>query len=162
MSAPLSNLQKSRLAQLAARAFRRQCAIARGRGEEPDSSWRAHDVWRHQQVAAACGKMGLRCCGQDDFNLVEAHFLHLLGEDGRALQSLVAHQAQPRSTAEAVLWRELQKAGDVGITRDYLAAICKRQFGCSLLDASERQLWNLVYTVRNRASARRKKRQPTP
>lgn len=158
MSAPFSKLQKRLLSQLAARAFRRECALARGRGEDPDASWRAHETWRHQQVAAACGKLGLRCCSQDDYKLVEAHFLHLLGEDGRAMAALVRHQAQPRSTAEAVLWRELQQAADVGITREYVAAICRRQFGCSLLDASENHLWHLVYTVRNRAAEKRRKR----
>jgi hypothetical protein len=162
MSAPLRKLQKRILSQLARRAFNLVSARARGRGEAPDTSAAAMDAWRHNEVAAACGKFGLRCCGQDDYRLVQAHFHHLLGEDGRALNDHVEHLSNGRRQAEAVLWREIQRAASLGITREYVASICSRQNRCSILDASEKQLWHLVFTVRTRAAARRRQIRQEP
>jgi hypothetical protein len=157
MSARLSKKQKAYLSQLARRAFNLACDRARERGEEPDSSCRAADDWRRRQTAVACRKFGLRCCSQDDYRLVEARFLHIIGEDGLALNSLLVQQAEPRSTAEAHLYFELEKARDVGITREYLGTICRSQFKCSLLEASENMFLCLLYTLRNRVAARRRK-----
>jgi len=149
MSSPLTNFQKQHLARLAGRAYNLQAAIARGAGKvfEPDA-----ERWRHDQVAAACGKLGLRCCSQLDYKRVEAHFLELLGEHGRAFQAQVQAETEPRRQAEAVLVRECERAG---LPLQYAEKICQRQFRCSLFDAGEKQIWSLVYTVRNRARKKR-------
>lgn len=142
MSAPLSHNQKRYLSQLARRAYQ---AAEREVGTEAE--------FRQAEVARACGKRGLRCCSQDDYKRVEAHFFWLLGEDVKALNAHLRAETEPVRQAEAVLKRECARFGfDLG----YPAAICQRQFHVPLSEATDRQLWNLVYTVRNRGNARRK------
>jgi hypothetical protein len=150
----LTKFQKSTLARLATRAFRFECAKARGRNEEVNSSSAAAAQFRHDQVAQACGKLGLTCCSQYDYKSVEAHFLNILGQTGAAFNCHMAAQSEPRRQAEAVLVRELAR---FNINISYAASICRNQFKCSLDDASEKQIWCLVYTVRNRGNARRQK-----
>lgn len=150
MPAPLTNLQKRKLACLCRRAFAAESAKARARGVEWDQS---EDQFRHAQVARATGKLGLRCCTQLDYKAVEAVFLDLLGESDRAFESAVQAQTEPRRQAEAVLWRNLQH---YGLRPEYAEAICRRQFKCGVLEASTGQLWKLIYTVRNRGGARRR------
>ena len=91
MSAPLTHDQKRYLSQLASRAYKRQTAIARGRGEslaggkyDGLAQTAAEQQYRHDQVALATGKLGLRCCSQDDYKEVEGHFLDLLGNHAAA------------------------------------------------------------------------------
>ncbi len=156
MSAALTNRQKVHLARLAWRAQNRVEALARGRGEEVAEV--GAEEWRHAEVVKACGKKGLRCCGQGDYKAVEAHFLELLGEHGAAFAAEVRAATEDRRQAEAVLVRECAKAG---VKLAYAEAICQRQFRLGLYDASERQIWCLVYTVRNRAAARRRTTEDT-
>jgi hypothetical protein len=150
MSAPLSNLQKRHLSQMARRALNRAAALARGRGETFAVD---EQTYRREEVIRACGKHGLRCCSQDDYKTIEAHFLDLLGDHGQAFNAQVQAATEKRRQAEAVLVRELAKAG---LHISYANAICQRQFRCTIFDATERQLWNLVYTIRNRAAAKRR------
>lgn len=147
MSAPLSNRQKRDLSKLASRLFALEAARARGRGETPATSKAAGDAFRRDQVAAACGKLGLRCCSQDDYKLVEAHFLNLLGESGQAMNALVKHQTNPRRVAE---YKLVQACEQAGLNLAYAAKICWHQFKCSLEDANEKQIWCLIFTMKNR------------
>lgn len=142
MAAPLSHKQKSYLSQLARRAW-----------ETAEREVGAPEDFRHTEVARACGKAGLRCCSQDDYKHVEAHLLDLCGEPAKAFNAHVAATTQPVRQAEAVLARACREAG---VELGYAAAICQRQFRCPLAEASERQLWNLVFTVRNRGHARKR------
>lgn len=152
---PLSHNQKRYLSQLSNRAFDRAAADADGQSFYDDfPSTRAREQFRHDEVAKACGKIGLRCCSQQDYKRVEAHFLNLLGEPGRAFNAHVRAETEAVRQAEAVLRRECQR---FGFDLSYPAAICARQFRVTLADASEKQLWNLVYTVRNRGNARQRK-----
>lgn len=112
------------------------------------------DEWRHSEVTKACGKNGLRCCDQDDYAGLKAHFLDAAGASGAAFNWHVRAQSQGDRVAMAVLRRE---CGAAGVKVAYAAAICLRQFRCTLEDASEKQIWSLVYTVRNRAAAKRRK-----
>lgn len=141
MSAPLSHTQKRYLSQLARRAWQ---SAERETGDA--------DSFRHAEVIRACGKHGLRCCSQDDYKRVEAHFLWLLGEDVKAFHANLRAETEPVRTARAVLERE---CGRFGFQLSYPAAICRQQFHVELNSASEKQLWNLVYTIRNRGAARR-------
>lgn len=171
----LTNDQKRILSQLSDRAFRFLGAKARGRGEQwppPDLSpsplegERAGERcpseseilrrFRHAEVAKATGKLGLRCCSQDDYGNVKAHFLNLLNEPGKAFTAHVAGANNDDRIAEWKLDQEIRAAADVGITRRYAEEICKRQHGCTILEASTKQKWNLMFTIKNRASARRK------
>ena len=158
--APLNHDQKRILSQMSDRAFRFLGAKARGRGEEwPADTTKELAAFRHAEVAKAVNKLGLRCCSQADYGTIKAHFLHLLGEDGRALKAHVHAASQEERQAEVVLWREIMAARDCGITPYYMETICRRQFGCTIVEASPKQKWNLVYTVRNRAAAKRKQAQ---
>lgn len=157
MSAPLSHKQKRYLSQLSDRAFQRAAADAYARHDyfyEGVPTKQAHDDFRHSEVAQACGKAGLRCCSQDDYKLVEAHFLALLGRDVAAFNAGVRAATEPRRQAEAVLVRECER---FGLRLSYAAAICRNVFKCSLEDASPKQLFKVMYTIRNRGNARERK-----
>lgn len=156
MSAPLTKDQKRYLSQLARRALNIVRALARGRGETFDVK---EEDWRHEEVIAACGKHGLRCCSQDDYAAVKAHFLDKLGQHGDAFNAQVRAATEKRRQAEAVLVRECEKAG---FKLAYADAICRTQNKCGLFDATEKQLWHLIYTVRNRAAAKRRQANPQP
>ena len=76
-----------------------------------------------------------------------------IAQEDKAFAAHMAAATEPRREAEAVLHRE---CGHAGLAIAYAAAICRRQFRVELADASPKQLWNLVYTIRNRAAARRR------
>ena len=169
----LSKLQKSILAKLARRAFNRAGALARGSISQPstlnsqptlqsdlerlaaDGSPNAFNEWRHANVAQACGKAGLRCCSQADYNLVKAHFLALLGEEDKALDAGVRAATEKRRTSEALLVKACREAG---VHLAYADAISQSSGEKKPLDeASTSQIWHLIYTVRTRAKAKRDK-----
>ena len=162
MSAPLTKGQKSYLSQLAQRAFLRQCALARGRGEVfADGQYEglavsvAQEKFRHAQVAQASGKLGLRCCSQDDYKLVEGHFLELLGQPGAALKAQVRAATETRRVIEHKI---VQACAEFGFAMSYAHKICTSQnHGQGLDEVGEKQLWNVFYTIRNRGNARKQK-----
>lgn len=151
MSAPLSHKQKRILSQLSDRAFVRNAECRMQNEEMRIAETQARAEFRHTQVALACGKAGLRCCSQDDYKLVEAHFLNLLGETARAFDAGVRAATEPRRQAEAVLVRECER---FGLRLSYAEAICRNMFKCSLADAAPPQLWKIMFTIRNRGNAR--------
>ena len=145
MAAPLTNDQKRILSPLARRAFNRELALARGRGEKlADLN---EQKLRHEHVARACGKLGLRCCTQDDYGAVKAHFLDLLGEHAQAFRAVHHGEGNARRVAE---YKLVQACEGAGLTLAYAAKICANQFKCALEDATEKQLWCLMFTVQNR------------
>jgi hypothetical protein len=145
MSAPLTNGQKRELSQLAERAYRFSAAKARGRGEEPDMTSAAMDAWRHDEVAKACGKLGLRCCSQLDYAAVKAHFMHVLGEDGKALHYHLRSASEQQRQLEHKITRLL---GQLGRPMAYADSICRRMNkGTSLLDASADQLKQVLIAL---------------
>lgn len=142
----LSNKQKGYLAQLARRGFYRTAAIARGRGETFDSTSTAFEGWRHSEVAKACGKLGLRCCGQMDYKRVEAHFLALLGEDGKAFEAHMRAETEPQRQAESKILGQLK---EMGMKLGYAEGICRRMHhGIGLSEASPKQLWKVFFALR--------------
>lgn len=156
----LSHKQKAHLSQLASRAYHRAAAMARGRGEPAwDMSYKAVNEYRHAEVIKAVGKNGLRCCSQLDYKAVEGHFLNLLGQVKPAFRAHMRSATEPHRQAEAILTIAIRQAADVGITAAYAEAICKTQNKCHILECDEKQLWNLIYTIRNRAAARRRARE---
>lgn len=150
----LTSYQKQRLARLCERAFNRQAALARGRGEAVATDWRSRAAWRHQEVAAACGKEGLRCCDQGDYKVVEARFLELLGESGQAMEAEYRGASEAQRQVEWVICRACEKWG---LPLNYVNAICRTQFGCDLTEATLHQLKALLATVNNRGRAKARK-----
>lgn len=158
MSAALSHKQKRYLSELAARAFDRADVEADGNLYPGLAVSTARGEFRREQVVQACGKAGLRCCSQDDYKLVEAHLLKLCREDARAFNAGVAAHTDGVRRARHILRDELEQAG---LAPAYAAAICRNQFKVELDSASEKQVWALIFTIRNRAKARRRT-QPFP
>jgi hypothetical protein len=134
----LSLAQKRVLIRLARRAWRLECARVRGLG--PGAPIPDFDAWRHDQVHAACGKLGLRLCLQSDYPWVMAHFHQLLGEDDRALRWLMAARQDPRQQAWVALERLMRQRS---FSPNYVEAICRRVFDCDLATAQAHQLWRL-------------------
>jgi hypothetical protein len=145
----LTNGQKAYLARLARRAF---AAHPPAVGGPRDGI--GLDEWRREEVAKACGKLGLRCCGQDDYKLVEGYFLNLLGHPERALRSYVRAATQPVRQAKNVLFWTLKR---YGYEQNYAEKICRVKYKCTVSEASANQVWTLVYDVQRNGQRRQKK-----
>lgn len=148
MSNLLSRIQKAEIGQLARQAWlvwEGREAFLEANGELSTSACFA--AWRHWQQGLACGKQSLRECTGDDYQLLRAHFLQLAGLEASARRAEEKHISNPQRIARFNLRKALAAAG---LPESYAAAICRRQYRCTLDDASERQLWCLVYTVRSR------------
>lgn len=148
----LSNLQKQQIAQLAREAWEKwdgREAFLEANGAMSASECFTH--WRHWQQGLACGQQSLRLCtGEEDFLRLRAHFLALCGRQEQAARALVRHATEPGRIA---LWKLREALHERGLDEAYAAAICRNQFRCTLHAASARQLWCLVFTIRNRRKA---------
>lgn len=112
---------------------------------------KAEEEWRHEQQFLAVGKESLRDCLQDDYLRLKAWFENLAGETGRAVKT---HMADAVSDHEIVMRKLEAECAARGLAIEYPAAICLRQYKCELEKASPNQLWQLVFTVRNRRKVR--------
>ena len=105
----------------------------------------SRDEWRKAEVAKACGKLGLRCCGQADYNKVRAHFHRKLGHTGAANHAMQRSASDGRRTVEykiGVVLRQL----NAGIS--YANGACRKiNHGISLEEASEKQLWKVFFAL---------------
>jgi hypothetical protein len=139
MGAALSNGQKRYLAQLARRAWERD-AEADGLDEAG---------FRHEQVARAVGRLGLRCCSQDHYGAVKAHFLNLLGQPGRALEADLRGRPE-LNERRIILWKIKERCREYGIGIGVAEGICRQMTrGRSLEEADEtRTLWNVFFKLR--------------
>jgi len=147
MSTPLTKGQKAELAQLSNAAWKRSAVREQISAEK----------FRHEQVRIACSKEGLRCCTQEDYQLVRARLLGLLGRPREAQHATLRAATEPLRIAQAVLRRELRQAESIGITDGFAAHICASKYKCSLGELSARQTWSIIFDVRRSVSARRKK-----
>ncbi len=82
-SAPLSPLQKREICMLARRAYFRARALGDAVNPIDDGMCesRAFQAWRRMQQKAACGESSLRCCCNNDYLPLRAHFLALAGAE---------------------------------------------------------------------------------
>jgi hypothetical protein len=140
-SALLDKGQKAHLCILAREAF----MVVHSREPRHQDELTA---WRQAEQLAACGLGSLTAADQRHLASLEAHFLNLKGESGRAFQKLMAPELGKQRQALAVLERETLAAGLAFPA--YPAAICRTQYKCTLEEASPKQLWRLVFTVKNR------------
>lgn len=164
--APLTGEQRQKLAQLARRAFDRICrrssADIGGSGRvcpRPSASIGGSDFdsWRHAQIRQCVERAGIRECRQEDYDVVKAHFLRLLGHAEMAERMQARADVEPRRQALGKLHRECREASDV-IDRplEYVAAISAARFKTRTIDdLSEKQLWSLVFDLRRNAQRRR-------
>lgn len=160
-NAPLTREQKRDICRLARRAWEKQgrpfyepSGIAAG---DPLalSAAEACELWRHETTLASVGLKHLTACGQRHFAPIMGLFSGLAGlekEAGRwreraAFSSVRAARIKfERTLLDCARWLEQPRA--------YAAAIARRQYGADLEDLSARQLWSLVYTLRNRSRKR--------
>lgn len=143
----LSKLQLARICMLA-----NEAATANG-----ITGWREVEAWRREVQRDRFGLSSLTAATQAQYADIKAHFEALAGNVGEAYETARRGLDNLRRVARWNLNKALRESG---LALPYVSAICKSQFHCSLEDASTKQLWNLVYTVRNRGAARRKKNEP--
>lgn len=155
------------LARAARRAWESLGPVGRGDtvlaerlGDDFASGTRRFDLWRRDQLERVCGARSFRDCGHDDYSLLMAHFHHLAGETDASARQFARATAEGRRRALFLLERECGRRGVDW--PEYPGAICRRQYKCPLAEASERQLWRLLYTVRSRRDAKGAKHRPRP
>lgn len=112
-------------------------------------------AWRTKEQQEACGIQSLTLCTVDHFPALMAHFSRLAGDDKGEQKWTAKMLNDPRKVALFKL-RENCRKFDLHYP-DYPGSICRTQFKCSLAGASEKQIWSLVYTVRNRGRAKARK-----
>ena len=137
---PLSREQKARLSILAREAFAK-----RHPGSLAGMERRITD-FRHQESIRCCGKR-VSEAAQRDYLPLKAHFQDLTGNSGAALNTLMRSESEPRRVA---LHKLTQECRERQLSMSYPESICRRQYHCDLAKANAKQLWCLVYTVRNR------------
>lgn len=139
LSGPFSNEQKASICILA-----RTAADSMGLSFVSTAHFRE---WRQEQQFKAVGKQSLTECVQDDFLPVKAHFLNLAGKSVPAMNAHLEHQTEP----ERIAMHKLAEAlAVIGKPMAYAAAICRNQNKCELSEANSKQIWRLVFTIKNR------------
>ena len=149
---PLSNLQKSVLCQIARLAFDKLTASNMIIGI-------SLDTWRRGEVERAVGLPGLRACGNDDYRPLCSHFESLAGEDGRALNHLLAAGTDKKRQIEHLIVAALAGA-NLPIT--YAEKIARDKFKRGVMDCDERQLRFVLITIKARSTSHRRKSNPRP
>jgi len=145
---PLSILQKREIAQLARRAYDAWSEREAFEAINAEQSKTAcFEAFRHVEQGKACGVQSLRACTQAHYGRLVAHFQAMGGNAAAATRTLVRDADNDRRIARYKLDHALQERG---LREEYAAAICRRQYHCGLDGANARQLWSLVFTVRNR------------
>jgi len=158
-SAALTATQKRELCILARKAYAR--ARATGDAVNPIDDGmcesRAFEVWRRLQQVAAVGQASLRCCINNDYLPLKAHFLALAGAARQAREVAAKHVTEPRQWARARLRRECNEAADV--MRDawgYAGGFLRKRRGVDIATCDEKALWQAIYLIRRRAGQLRR------
>lgn len=146
----LTPLQVRTLAAEARRAYETQRRL--GLADED------FDAWRHGAVQDAVpGRRGLRDLTQADFAPVRAWLRELAGGQRPGCRRSPSEDDDARR-ARWTLRRSMEShagffGGPDGVEA-YVADLFRRIHGTTMEEASARQIWQVFYTLRNRASAR--------
>lgn len=146
----LTPAQVTKLAILSKRAYEQEKAL----GLLADGV--TFDAWRHAECQAAAGVPGLTGANQATYRTLRAHFAKIAGDDADAFRDHIgagSDAAQGTDLATHHLKKNCEKF-DLAYPA-YPAAICRSQFKCSLGDATAKQLWKLIYTIRTRGRAKK-------
>jgi hypothetical protein len=160
---PLSNEQKANLCMLAQSAWAAWagredwCADHRDQVNDPLlSEAKCLEAWRRAEQFRAVGVASLReATSEQHYLRLRAHFENHLGNSGRAVKTLLRHEDEPKVRALKLIEHSCVQRGLP--FPNYPAAICRRQYKCALGDATEKQLWSINFTVRNRRTAQGEK-----
>lgn len=161
--APLGARERQELARLARRAWDKVRSgtqeSGNGNPEFMSSRLTDFDAWRHQQVMIACERAGLREARNEDYGLIKAHLLRIIGQDAMADRQVDRAQIEPRRVALHKLGEECKAAEDViDKPLEYVSAIGRARYhGAGLDDLGEKQIWGLVFDLRRNAQRRRAK-----
>lgn len=152
---PLSNDQKRALGIAARQAFDRMPREQREAWEAANDGFsgsKMFELWRHNQQKIATGCASMLQMRQEHFTALMLHW-KLLGADVEAAlgkpaaHALARHVTDGSRRARYLLDQALKERG-LGL--GYAIAICRTQNRCELDAASEKQLFRILYTVRNR------------
>lgn len=128
------------------------------------------DAWRHGALYDAVRKTSFRAVGQSDFGKALNHFERLAGKTpstfwGRANHAIAARETGPegdRRRAEHKLLEACDQvkaafADDAEQALAYACVLLKTIHRTDLPAATAKQIWQVMFTLRNRAAARIKK-----
>lgn len=162
-AARISARQVRELILTANRAWREQCRL--GLTEDSFDTWRRGVLWDTVQQSS------FRAMGQREFGLALGAFARLEGAAeasggrGRAKAAAARREASgegDRRRAEWCLRRECGRLdgvfGGEGRALAYAEGLLGRVHRTSLADATAKQVWQALFTLRSRAAAKRKKR----
>ncbi len=146
--APIGSAEKRELAILCRKAWNKL-----GRPGE------SFDAWRHQQVLQCVERPGLRQCRHEDFNYIRARMLRILGADKQADQADARACTERRRQAVAKLRAECTAATSISNPMGYVSAIARSKFKTTRIetDLSANQIWQLVFSLRNAQTRKRKR-----
>jgi hypothetical protein len=149
-AAPVSPDEVQRLIHAARSAW----AAQRGLGLTDD----AFDPWRKAALWDAVRRDSFRALGQREYGQALAHFAVLSGQRAPAAARREAGPEADRRRAEHVLREACAEVADAfgGTERalTYARALLARIHRADLHTATARQLWQVMYTLRNRGRAR--------
>lgn len=134
-NSPLTRFQKMLLAKAARRAWQAS-------GSPPPGE----AAWRHEQALRTVG-VRISQARQTDYIPLRATFLDAQKRHAQAFNILVA---DPQNKIRIARYHLEKSCTERGLSLSYPKSICRRQFKCGLDDATARQLWCLVFTIRNR------------
>lgn len=148
-AAGLSKRQKADIAILAHKAWlatpEREVLLR----ENPEySENEIFTIWRRDKQREAVGCDSLRMVHQDDYLRLLAKFREIMGDTAKATRLHVHAAEDGWRRAWWLLERSCKERGLAFPA--YPGAICRKQYQCSLNEATEKQLFRLMYTVRNR------------
>lgn len=165
--APLTKRQKRMIGKLAREAWVRagcpfydEIAIMTNDSTALSAS-AALELWRHEEQLLACGVKHLTTATQREFPALMSHFNDRCGRVRASRSWFFRGVGDPARQARAVLQRELLRASRVlGSPTAYIESIAARQFKCAVSDCTAKQIWSLVFTLRNRMNKKRRKGAP--
>jgi len=159
--AELTALQRRRLAVAARRAYDTQAGL--GLVAEGET----FDAWRHARVRETTGRGGLRELAQRDYGRMMARFIELAGGSARRGDWRAAAKPAARDDADrargalrAECAAQAGAFGGAAQAEAYAAALLERIHRRTWQDATARQLWQVLFTVRNRARAKNRRKCP--
>ena len=157
-SAPLTRVQKGRICELAAKAWKAAGMpfFSGQEGMPPEarlSRSLALETWRQEEQEHVVGKRSLRHCGQGDYCLLMEHFASLAGDFDNADYWQARAAGDDSRRAWWFLKNQIAKARPVlGDAEAYARAIAKDKFGRGrLADLPAKQLWTLAFDIRRAA-----------
>lgn len=155
--APLSREQKTRLILASQDAMRMQVKV--GLWTEADGDF---ETFRHAAAFDACGVGSFRAMQQRHYMPALLHFRSLAGHNVVQSQARLATDDSRRALGQ--LKMECQRAADCfggwqGAWA-YASTLFRKIHRCEAATATAKQVWQVIFTLRNRAIAARKRAMP--